>query len=189
MNQGYTHSEPRKGIPVIHPSKESQHTFRVQSSSYNLYKLTAFHSILGDSTIHGKKNCTTFLLIHWKRSCHSHNQTAKLIQIRYSTTFTFDLSKLTVQPNLFAAADNAFSWFWSPITVQTSRVRSSAKSKINSSISAALHCAVCVCCDAALRSLCLLWCCTVYSLCLLWYCLLYCARGTVTTCEQYAPAS
>ena len=157
----------------IHPSKENQHTctFRFQSSSYNLYKLTAFHSILGDSTIHGKKNCTTLLLIHWKRSFHSHNQPAKLVQIHYSTKFTFDLSKLTVQPNLFAAADNAFSWFWNPITAQVSIVRSSAKGKINSSISVALrcavcmfvvmlHCAVCVCCDAALCSLCLLWCCT-----------------------------
>ena len=55
INQAYTHSELRKGIPVIHPPKENQHTFRFQSSSYNLYKLTAFHSILGDSTIISKK--------------------------------------------------------------------------------------------------------------------------------------
>ena len=48
---------------------------------------------------------------------------------------TFDLSKLTVKPNHFAATHNAFSWFSSPVTVEASRVRSSAKSKINSSIS------------------------------------------------------
>ena len=68
----------------MRPSKENPHTFPLQSSSYNLCKVTAFHSILGDSTIHGKKNCTTFLLVHWKRSCHSHNQTATLVQIHYS---------------------------------------------------------------------------------------------------------
>ena len=69
----------------MRPSKEYPHTFPLQSSSYNLCKVTAFHSILGDSTIHGKKNCTTFLLVHRKRSCHSHNQTATPVQIHYST--------------------------------------------------------------------------------------------------------
>ena len=83
-------------LNCIRPYKENPHTFPFQSSSYNLHELTAFHSILGDSTIHGKKNRTTFLLVHWKRSCHSHNQPATLVQIHYSTKLI-----LYVTPMLF----------------------------------------------------------------------------------------